>query len=475
MRSSIRTNYCICYLLLVCTLFLLLNTLGVRLISNRFYEKTENDLYREATFITSNYTFNLKTIADEGHSSNSSLRNRFESLQIMTNIRSWLVSENGEILLDSDSANSKEENDISSYNDTFLDNQIYRGEVSEYLLPYPVLAVIYPLSSNLNMQGYLVIMVSLDDMQAKIRFVTKTINICLIIFSILMGTVFIYLSYQTRKPIMQLSNTLQHYSNGHFEQPLPQFRNREYRQLTDNIHYLSLNPKKSDEKQRSFIANISHDLRSPLTSIKGYTEALLDGTIPPEFQKKYLNIILFEANRLTKLTQNLLVLSQYENKRIPLELSVFDINQLVRNAVMTFENQCSQKQITIDLIFSQDELLVKADRAKIAQVVQNLLDNAIKFSNTKGTIELQTQERSGKVFVSVKDFGIGIPQESLSHIWERFYKTDLSRGKDKTGTGLGLSITKEIIDAHKENINVISVEGEGTEFIFSLSSNRVGG
>ena len=137
----------------------------------------------------------------------------------------------------------------------------------------------------------------------------------------------------------------------------------------------------------------------------------------------------------------------------------------------SFEQRCTEKRISINLTFSRKDLLVDADINKIEQVLQNLVDNAVKFSHHDSTIDISTIERSGKTFVSIKDHGIGIPKDSIQKVWTRFYKTDVSRGRDKTGTGLGLSITKEIIEAHNEHINVISTEGVGTEFIFSLKSH----
>ena len=151
-----------------------------------------------------------------------------------------------------------------------------------------------------------------------------------------------------------------------------------------------------------------------------------------------------------------------------LEKSFFDINRVIRNIAASFEGTCRQKAIAIELILSGDELFVEADIGKIQQVIYNLLDNAIKFSHPDSIIKIETTEKHNKVFVSVKDSGIGIPKDALKLIWDRFYKSDLSRGKDKKGTGLGLSITKEIIQAHGEHINVISTEGVGSEFIFSL-------
>ena len=163
-----------------------------------------------------------------------------------------------------------------------------------------------------------------------------------------------------------------------------------------------------------------------------------------------------------------MILNNLNTKGMMLQKTTFDINSVIRNTAATFEGTCKKKTIAIELILTGDELYVTADVDKIQQVLYNLLDNAIKFSHQNSIIKIETTEKHNKVFISVKDSGIGIPKDDLKLIWDRFYKSDLSRGKDKKGTGLGLSITKEIINAHGEHINVISTEGVGSEFIFSL-------
>ena len=241
--------------------------------------------------------------------------------------------------------------------------------------------------------------------------------------------------------------------------------------LSASLNYMAAQLKDMEDYQKKFIANVSHDFRSPLTSIKGYVEAIVDGTIPQELQGKYLNIILFETERLTDLTKDLLTLNEFDTKDLLLDKTNFNLHDTIKHTAASFEGTCTSKKISIELLFDPRIQNVFADRGKIQQVLYNLLDNAIKFSNPNSSIVLETTERNGKVFVSVKDSGIGIPKKSLTKVWERFYKSDLSRGKDKKGTGLGLAIVKEIIQAHGENINVISTEGVGTEFIFSLTKS----
>ncbi len=269
-------------------------------------------------------------------------------------------------------------------------------------------------------------------------------------------------------PLYKIIQGTKAYADGSFDSPIEVRSNDEIGYLADTLNYMASTISTREEDQRKFISNVSHDFRSPLTSIKGYVTAMLDGTIPPEMQDKYLQIILSETERLQKLTDNLLDLNRYGSSALMLDLSVFDINQLIRDVIPTFEGACQQKSLRFSLQLEDDALPVSADRDKIAQVLYNLIDNAVKFSHTDSEIILRTTATSNKVQISVRDFGIGIPSECIPKIWDRFYKTDLSRGKDKRGSGLGLAIIKEIIQAHKEHINVVSTEGAGTEFLFTL-------
>ena len=223
-----------------------------------------------------------------------------------------------------------------------------------------------------------------------------------------------------------------------------------------------------EDDQRKFISNVSHDFRSPLTSLKGYLEAIKDGTIPPEMQEKYIDIMLFEAERLSKLSEGLLDLNKYGSRTTMLNLQTFDINRVIKQCAMSFEGRCLEKRLVFNLVLVGEELPVEADKARIEQVVYNLIDNAIKFSDNDSSIDIETTVRNEKVYVSVKDHGIGIPKEHLGKVFDRFYKSDHSRGKDKKGSGLGLSIVKDIISSHDENITVVSTVGAGTEFTFSL-------
>ena len=280
----------------------------------------------------------------------------------------------------------------------------------------------------------------------------------------------LFVVFRFQRPLKKLSDAAKEYANGNYQEQLPLYENNiEMKYMAASLNYMADKLETIEGKQRTFISNVSHDFRSPLTSIRGYVDAMLDGTIPVEMQEKYLNIILFETERLTKLTESLLELNKYESKNMILDLTDFDFHHIIHQTLTTFEGALEKKQVSVELLFEDEPLMVHADMGKIQQVLYNLIDNAIKFSNTDGSILIDTTTRNGKVYFSIKDFGIGIPRDSVSKIWDRFYKMDSSRGKDTKGTGLGLAIVKEIINLHDENINVISTEGVGTEFIFTLS------
>ena len=377
-----------------------------------------------------------------------------------------MINPNGQILINSgsDSYEGTVENfDITAFGSSYYQTGSFFDIFSE-----DTLSVFSPITINYKVRGYVLIhkpvqdLVSLKDGFINISYMTlAVIFLCaFVVLGLFTCTVYI--------PIRKITRAAKDYSEGNFDSQINIHTNDEIGYLAASLNYMATELSTLEEDQRKFIANVSHDFRSPLTSIKGYIEAIMDGTIPHEMQDKYLNIILFETERLNKLTQSMLELNKYGAKGTMLDISSFDINNTIKLVVQSFEGTCQEKKISFELILTGHTSFVWADMSKIQQVLYNLIDNAIKFSNPDSTITIDTTEKNEKVFISVKDTGIGIPKDSLKKIWERFYKTDLSRGKDKRGTGLGLAIVKEIISAHNENINVISTEGVGTEFIFTL-------
>lgn len=356
--------------------------------------------------------------------------------------------------------------------DNFSSANRGRGKytISTFYNVYPeeVLTVMAPISGNFSTYGYVVLSLPVSVIES-VQF--QILNIVYITFAVLMLLSLVIIAifqHSILAPLRRISRAADEYAAGNFNYPLKVSSQDEIGYLADTLSAMAKDLSTKEADQRKFISNVSHDFRSPLTSIKGYLEAMLDGTIPPEFHEKYMKRVISETERLTKLTSSTLAMQTLDSHGNILDITTFDINQVIRDSANTFEGICRPKGISIDLIFDNKTAMVSADQGKIQQVIYNLLDNAIKFSKPSSTIWITTYERREKIFVSVKDSGCGIPKDSIKKIWERFYKSDSSRGKDRTGTGLGLSITKEIITAHGENIDVISTEGIGTEFIFSL-------
>ena len=331
-----------------------------------------------------------------------------------------------------------------------------------------ILTVYTPITKNYKVTCYVMMCLPLSHVSNEQDDLLNGFYLSLIFLLLLALVILLTFYFTMYRPLQTILKAATSYADGNFETPLELSRHDEIGTLADTMHFMAVELNALENDQHKFVSNVSHDFRSPLTSIKGYAQAMADGTIPVELQGKYLDVIIFEAERLEKLTQSLLELNKYGSKGIYLDLSIFDLNELIKRTILMFEGRCKEKMLSFNLILTGDQLYVKADSAKIDQVMHNLVDNAFKFSHSNSVITIETTLRSGKVFVSVKDQGIGIPKESISRIWERFYKSDASRGKDKKGTGLGLAIVKEIIHAHHENINVISTEGVGTEFIFTL-------
>lgn len=469
MLKHLYSKLAICYIFLAVTMFILLNSYGVNRMKDCLVDARKTVLYDEATLLSSEYVttfYNNALPTVESKTQFETLSTQLETIDTFINTRIWIVNNNGDVILDTRNKNFTF--NVLDMDKTFLDNNYSIHDSIQNVSSSPILSVVKPVNQNYERKGYIVLLTPLNVIEKESVYYIDIANRCLLVFSILMLGVFYVIHRITIRPLNKIIEATKQYTSGKFDFPLNIKGNDEFKDLSNAVIYMSDELNSLDDYQKKFVANISHDFRSPLTSIKGFTEAMLDGTIPVEMQEKYLNIILFETERLSKLTTSLLALNSFDHNGTILDITRFDINQTIKKTAESFETVCLNKRITISLVFSDKETFVSADMGKIQQVLYNLIDNAIKFSSINSSIKVSTEVKNEKVFISVKDYGIGIAKDSLKKIWERFYKTDASRGKDKKGTGLGLSITKEIINAHKENINVISTEGVGTEFIFTL-------
>jgi two-component system sensor histidine kinase VicK len=226
--------------------------------------------------------------------------------------------------------------------------------------------------------------------------------------------------------------------------------------------------KRVENLQREFVANVSHELKTPLATIKSYTETLLEGGVNEETRVTFLNIINSESDRMTRIVRDLLQLSRIDGKRMEWSVEKNDIKVLIKDAIEKIKLEARKKRIKLNYDFAEGILSINCDKHRILQVIINIIGNAIKYTSRGGKVTIETGILDKNVFIRVKDTGIGIPEESIGRIFERFYRVDKARTREMGGTGLGLSIAKEIIEAHGGNISAASNKGEGTQILVML-------
>ena len=465
MKHSLYYKFILGYLVFGLLGFASIATFSARLMNKNQVKNQAEAMYDEANLIASAYS----SVYQGKKQDLDSVYPQLQAVAKFVRAEIWVVNRQGIIVVDSEQ-NKRAGTAIEGFDPTATGNKSYCTGAYYGLFPYDVLSVSAPITGNYNTYGYVLVHLpmsviwEMSNSNLNVVYITAAILFILSLIILLVFTKTVYF------PLQKITEGANEYAAGNLEYRIDLNTRDEMGYLAGTLNYMSGELNKLEEYQRNFIANVSHDFRSPLTSIKGYLEAIIDGTIPPEMYEKYLTRVISETERLTKLTQGMLTLNSLDSKGY-LSRSSFDINRVIKDTAASFEGTCGKKNINFELTFSDNIQMVYADLGKIQQVLYNLIDNAIKFSHDDSVIYIQASSKYEKIFVSVKDTGIGIPRDSIKKIWDRFYKTDLSRGKDKRGTGLGLSIVKEIIQAHGENIDVISTEGVGTEFIFSLPSS----
>lgn len=469
MKKTLYLKFVLAYFIFGVFGFIIITTFVPSMTKEHLIRTKAENLYSEATLIAGTYATGLYT----SETTLETVKTQLDSLAIYLDSEIRIINPSGRIVLDTGiPINIEDVIIVENFDPTITNGSYYT--IGDFFGNFDadVLTVLAPITSNYKVRGYVAIHSDMNDINESCNSLLNISYITLAILFLLSLIILIFFTEIVYIPLRKITYATEQYASGNMHYEFSVDSDDEIGYLAACLNYLSSEIARSEDDQKKFVANVSHDFRSPLTSIRGYLEAMLDGTIPPEQHEKYLSIVLNETERLTKLTNSLLTLNNLNTRGMLLEKTDFDINQVIRATAASFEGTCRDKTIAIELVLTGDVMYVNADVGKIQQVLYNLLDNAIKFSHNNSIIRIETSEKNNKLFISVKDTGIGIPKEDLKLIWDRFYKSDLSRGKDKKGTGLGLSIVKEIINAHNEHINVISTPGEGSEFIFSLPESK---
>ena len=350
-----------------------------------------------------------------------------------------------------------------------------------------VLTLAHPVNYNGSVVGVMFFNSMIPSMHRTfLDLLLQLLSACLIATAI--ACILVYAeSRKITKPINKINSVVQDISAGNFDQRVRVDSRDEIGQLASSFNFMADSIEDLENQRSSFVSDVSHELRTPMTSITGFIESILDGTIPEEKREYYLKIVLDESKRLTKLVNDMLDMSRMSSDKYQLTVEEFDLNELIRISIIGLFSRLDENNL--DITFNSDgdeddndefdepedeQLMVIADKDSIKRVIINILDNAIKFSYPNTTIKVNTWIADKKAYVSIGNFGVGIDGADLSNVFNRFYKTDRSRGQERSGAGLGLSLVKNILTLHKQSIWVESVEAkEGsnvkfTKFTFTL-------
>jgi two-component system, OmpR family, phosphate regulon sensor histidine kinase PhoR len=307
----------------------------------------------------------------------------------------------------------------------------------------------------------------------------KQIVNTILVFILLMcaGAVFgrIFHHPKQMKMVKEILQAIRSISRGEYNVSvdLEKFRNAfggEIGKIIDSFNHMASNLNQMENMRQEFISNVSHEIQSPLTSIKGFAKVLQNDDLPLDERKQYLNIIEYESNRLSRLSDNLLKLTSLESQNTPFEKSSFSLNNQLMYTILSCEPQILEKNINMNINLTKLDIV--GDEVLLNQVWMNLITNSIKFTPSNGYITISISEEMNKAIVKIQDTGIGISDEDQIHIFERFYKADKSRDRTTVGNGLGLSIVKKIVEMHDGIVYVDSAIGKGTKFVVELPINH---
>lgn len=332
------------------------------------------------------------------------------------------------------------------------------------------LTVGYPFYFNNVFKGGILIHASLPEVQKTFADIYK-ITIWAMIFSGLFAYGILYLQVKKiSRPLKEISQAAKIIAGGEFQQRLNINTNDEIEELAKSFNHMAESLEKIEENRRHLIADISHDLRSPMTLVRGFIEGILDGTIPQDMHQHYLHIVLTESKRLIKMTNDLLELNQMQQGKVEVQNQVFEINEAIRRKLISFETPIKEKNLNVTLILYQESVKVWADPNFVDRILTNLLDNGIKFTPPEGKIMIKTSDHKHQVWIEIGNTGVNMDQEQLKKIWDRFHKGDTSRGEIKSGFGLGLAIVKEMIGHMQEKVWAESADDQ-VKIIFTLTKS----
>lgn len=330
--------------------------------------------------------------------------------------------------------------------------------------------VAVPIKTNDEVLG--VVFAVEDAITGLLPYISSIMTTIMAIMFLALLVTFLAIYFITKsitEPLSEMEEVTSHIAKGDFSHRVNvNYKDRDFSQFASALNKMADELAIEDDSRKSFVANVSHELKTPMTSISGFIDGILDGTIPPEDEKKYLRIVSSEVQRLSRMVVSMLNLSKMEAGEISIKLKKYDIGKQLFETLLSFEKRIDEGNITIEGFEDMGTVFVNADTDLLQQVLYNLLDNAIKFTPKSGVISIRAENDTEKTTVTIRNSGQGISPEEIARIFERFYKVDKSRSYDTKGVGLGLYIVKTIINMHDGEISANSKLGEYTEFSFTI-------
>lgn len=385
----------------------------------------------------------------------------------------WIIGRDGRVFVNA----NNEEISIEESGLTVTDLQrVFDGEIIEretYFMSEEknkILTVGYPVRVDDQIPFGLFLNTSIPEIKAASAEFSRIILVSLGLSVLITITLVAVITGRMSRSLKDLTEAARTIATGHFDKKIRTSRKDELGELAESFNHMAEELNYLESTKRRFISNLSHDLRSPLTTITGYTGAMLDGTIDEANYMRYIGTVHDEALRLRKMVNDLLDLSKFENGEMVLEKTDFDINQMLLKELDRFEKPIVDKRLKLSVELCETNVLAHGDASAIERVIYNLIDNAIKFSPEGGKLTVRSELKEKKFLVGVRNSGNVLSEEERKSIWERFAKLDTSRGRERQSSGLGLSIVKEIVKAHGEKIEVYSDEEIGVMFVFSLTA-----
>ena len=334
----------------------------------------------------------------------------------------------------------------------------------------PMFTVGVPWIDNGTVLGAVFIQTAAQTVYATYQGLALKASLAALAVLVLAGASVFFITRQIVKPLRVMAEAAGDFAEGKFDRRVPVTGSAETRELAAAFNLMAGQLEALEQTRRDFVANVSHELRSPMTSMQGFLQGMLDGTIPPEEHSRYMHIVLDETKRLSKLVGNLLNLSRMENSETQLAWSDFDLHETIRRVIIANMSQLDEKELELSLSFEDEPCFVHADAEQIEQVLINLLSNAVKYTPQGGHIWIDTRQDGKTVRVTVRDNGPGVSPEDAPYIFDRFYKADKSHTVGK-GTGLGLAICKRILEKHGQAIRLLP-QSTGAAFEFTLESGH---